>query len=92
MASKRRTIVMSVNTIEKRAVPRQRVLKGATIAFAGRGIPCTVRNLSPKGAGLDVATTTSLPSSFTLMIATSQFVRRCHSIWRNDTRVGVVFD
>jgi hypothetical protein len=83
---------MSENTIEKRAVARQRVLKGATIAFGGRGIPCTVRNLSPKGAALDVATTISLPSSFTLMIQTNQFIRSCRSIWRNDTRVGVVFD
>ena len=83
---------MSENTVEKRAVPRQRVLKTAIAAFAGRGIPCTVRNLSPKGAGLDVPTTISLPSSFTLMIATNQFVRRCRSIWRNDTRVGVAFE
>jgi len=83
---------MSENTVEKRAVPRQRVLKTAIVAFAGRGIPCTVRNLSPKGAGFDVPTTISLPSSFTLMIATNQLVRRCRSIWRNDTRVGVAFE
>jgi hypothetical protein len=84
--------VMSLNTIEKRAIPRQRVLKTAIVAFAGRGIPCTVRNLSSNGAALDVPTTISLPSSFTLMIGTSQLIRRCRSIWRNDTRVGVVFD
>ncbi|HJZ22247.1 MAG TPA: PilZ domain-containing protein, partial [Bradyrhizobium sp.] len=72
---------MSENTIEKRAVPRQRVLKGATIAFGGAGIPCTVRNLSSKGAGLDVSTTITVPSSFTLMIQTNQFIRRCRSIW-----------
>jgi hypothetical protein len=83
---------MSENTIEKRAVSRQRVLKGATIAFGGHGIPCTVRNLSPMGAGLDVAATITVPSSFTLMIQTSQLIRRCHSIWRNDTRIGVAFD
>ena len=83
---------MSENTIEKRAVPRQRVLKGATIAFGGRGISCTVRNLSSKGAALDVATTVSLPSSFTLMIQTNRLIRRCHPIWRNDTRIGVAFD
>jgi hypothetical protein len=50
------------------------------------------RNLSSKGAALDVATTMTLPSSFTLMIQTNQFIRRCHSIWRNDTRIGVAFD
>jgi hypothetical protein len=83
---------MSENMIEKRSVLRQRVLKGATIAFGGAGIPCTVRNLSSKGAALDVATTLTLPSSFTLNIQTNQFIRRCHSIWRNDTRIGVAFD
>jgi hypothetical protein len=83
---------MSETMIEKRAVLRQRVLKGATIAFGGSGIPCTVRNLSSQGAALDVATTMTLPSSFTLMIQTNQLIRRCHSIWRNDTRIGVAFD
>lgn len=41
---------------ERRAVPRMRTLKGGTIVFnrAG-GIDCRVRNVSPNGACLEVA-------------------------------------
>jgi hypothetical protein len=78
--------------IEKRRTPRHRVLKGATIAFDGNDLACTVRNLSDGGAALDFADSVSLPSSFTLVIASSQLARRCHPVWRNDRRIGVAFD
>jgi hypothetical protein len=78
--------------IENRAVPRRRVLKRGSIAFSGGGIDCTVRNLSSQGAGLDVASLIRLPSSFTLVIETDRFVRRCHPVWRKERRVGVAFD
>jgi len=83
---------MSENTIEKRAAPRHKVLKGATIAFDGSGVSCTVRNLSSKGAALDLASSISLPQSFMLVIEADQFIRRCHPVWSNDKRIGVVFD
>ncbi len=83
---------MGENTTEKRATPRHKVLKGATIAFGGNGIACTVRNLSPKGAALDLARSVSLPPSFTLLIETDQLIRRCRSIWSHDNRIGVAFD
>ena len=78
--------------IENRAVPRRRVLKRGSIAFSGGGIDCTVRNLSSQGAGLDVASPVGLPSSFTLVIETDQFMRRCHPVWSKERRVGVAFD
>ncbi len=87
-----RITVMGENTTEKRTAPRQKVLKGATIAFGGKGIACTVRNLSPKGAALDLAKSVSLPPSFMLLIATDQLMRRCRPIWSNDKRIGVAFD
>jgi hypothetical protein len=46
---------------EKRATPRHRVLKSGTISFGGGAIDCTVRNLSTKGAALDVATPVGIP-------------------------------
>jgi len=78
--------------IEKRAVPRHRVLKRGSIAFSGGGIDCTVRNLSATGAGLDVASPVGLPARFTLVIEADQFIRRCHSVWNSDKRVGVAFE
>ena len=78
--------------IEKRSVPRHRVLKGATIEFDGNGVDCTVRNLSCNGAALDVAILIRLPPSFMLVIEADQFIRRCRPVWRNDKRIGVAFD
>ena len=83
---------MNEHTIEKRAARRYRVLKGATIAFDGSGIACTVRNLSSSGAALDLASHLSLPPSFMLVIEKDHFIRRCHPVWSNDRRFGVVFD
>lgn len=73
-------------------MPRYKVLKGATIAFDGNGVACTVRNLSSKGAALEFATPVGLPPSFMLVIETDQFIRRCHPVWSNDRRIGVAFD
>jgi hypothetical protein len=78
--------------IEKRSVPRYKVLKGATIAFGGNGVECTVRNLSSRGAALDVANPIGLPPTFTLVIETDRLIRRCRSVWRRDKRIGVAFD
>jgi hypothetical protein len=83
---------MSENTIEKRTARRFKVLKGATIAFDGNGVACTVRNLSSSGAAVDLANAVSLPPSFMLVIEADQFIRRCHPVWSNDRRVGVAFD
>jgi hypothetical protein len=82
---------MSEKTIERRAVGRHKVLKGATISFDGNGVACIVRNLSTSGATLELANSISLPSSFTLEIKADQFIRRCRRIWSRDKRVGVAF-
>lgn len=79
--------------IEKRTTPRHKVLKHGTLAFTGGGgVDCTVRNISSGGARLDVANPVGLPQSFTLVIQTDQFMRHCHPVWCNDTRIGVAFD
>jgi hypothetical protein len=79
--------------IEKRVAPRQRVLKGGTLAFGGGGgIDCMVRNISSGGARIDIANPVGVPQSFTLVIQTDQFMRRCHAVWSSDKRIGVAFD
>lgn len=83
---------MSGTTPEKRGARRYRVLKGATIAFEGSGIACTVRNLSDGGAAVDLTNSTRLPHSFILLIESDQFIRRCRPVWSSDRRVGVAFD
>jgi hypothetical protein len=78
--------------IERRKAPRHRVLKGATVAFDGIGLDCTVRNLSETGAALDFAGVVSVPPSFVLTIQSDRLVRRCHPVWSSDRRMGVAFD
>jgi hypothetical protein len=77
---------------ENRTAPRRKVFKRGSITFSGAAFDCTVRNLSSQGAGLDVASPLGLPSSFTLVIESDQFIRRCHPVWSRERRVGVAFD
>lgn len=84
---------MNESAIERRAVPRHRVLKRGTLAFhGGGGVDCTVRNLSSNGARVDIASLIGLPASFTLVIPADHFMRRCHAVWSSEMRVGVAFE
>jgi hypothetical protein len=76
----------------KRNAPRQRVLKGAFIILSDKApkLQCTIRNLSATGAALQVSTTYGLPPIFDLIIDGVR--RRCHSQWRTDTKIGVLFE
>ena len=78
--------------IERRRAPRHRVLKGATVAFNGIDLDCTVRNLSESGAALDFANAVSVPPSFMLTIQSDHLVRRCHPVWSSGRRIGAAFD
>jgi hypothetical protein len=78
--------------IEKRAVPRHRVLKGGMLAFGGGSVDCTVRNISSNGARVDIVNPIGLPEAFTLVIETDRFMRRCHAVWSSEKRIGVAFD
>ncbi|HLG84325.1 MAG TPA: PilZ domain-containing protein [Bradyrhizobium sp.] len=84
---------MSEDFTERRAHARHRVFKGGRLAFgSGRKVECTVRNISPGGARVDVTRATALPEQFTLLIAADHFERRCHPVWIDDTRIGIAFD
>lgn len=78
---------------EKRTVPRHRVLKRGTLAFNGGGVlDCTVRNISERGARLDIANPVGVPKAFTLVIEADHFRRRCHAVWSSERQIGVAFD
>lgn len=78
---------------ERRVTLRQRMLKAGTIAFnrAG-GISCTVRNMSPTGACLEVESQIGIPDRFTLVIESDHLRRSCRVAWRKNKRLGVAFD
>lgn len=65
---------------ERRTIARKRILKAGTIQIGGGGaIDCTVRNLSPIGAALDVQSPVGIPNEFILIIPTEalRFPCRC---------------
>ena len=77
---------------EKRKVQRHRTLKAGSISFnRAAGIDCRVRNLSPAGALLEVASQVGIPDDFTLVIDIDHVKQPCHVIWRTATRIGVEF-
>ncbi len=77
---------------ERRRILRHRTLKAGSIVFnrAG-GIDCRVRNLSPIGACLEVASQVGIPDDFTLVVESDHVRQPCHVIWRTATRMGVEF-
>jgi hypothetical protein len=77
---------------ERCKAPRHRALKAGSISFnrAG-GIDCRVRNISPAGACLEVASQIGIPDDFVLMVESDHLQQPCHVIWRTATRMGVEF-
>jgi PilZ domain-containing protein len=77
--------------MERRDTGRNRVLKSGAIEFNGGTIDCGVRNISPAGAALDVASPVGIPEHITLVIAGSRERHACRAIWRKERRIGVAF-
>jgi hypothetical protein len=76
---------------DKRSLYRKRVLKNAQIVLSEKApkLDCSVRNLSTTGACLQVSTTFGIPVNFDVVIEGER--RPCRSIWRTDTKIGVMF-
>ncbi|MEA2863390.1 MAG: hypothetical protein QOC84_1346 [Bradyrhizobium sp.] len=77
---------------ERRAAPRNRVMKAATIEFDGGAIVCVVRDLSISGAAVDLAGSVYIPEHFTLSFRADGLQMPCRLIWRKEGRIGVAFD
>ncbi|MEJ2434810.1 MAG: PilZ domain-containing protein [Pseudolabrys sp.] len=77
---------------ERRKIQRHRTFKRGSISFnrAG-GIDCRVRNLSPAGACLEVASQLGIPDDFVPVIDSDRLKQPCHVTWRSATRLGVEF-
>jgi len=78
---------------ERRKVQRHRTLKAGSITFnRDAGVDCRVRNLSPAGACLEVASQLGIPDEFVLVVEIDHVKAPCHVIWRTATRLGVEFN
>jgi len=77
---------------EQRTIVRKRVLKNAQIVLSDRApkLECAVRNISDAGACLQVSTTYGIPANFDVIIEGAR--RPCRSIWRTDTKIGIMFE
>ena len=77
--------------MENRRVARKRVLKTGYIVFSDKApkLECVVRNVSETGASLQVSTTIGIPEIFDAIIDGVR--RRCRSVWRTDTKIGIMF-
>lgn len=77
---------------EHRETERRRTLKGGQIVFnSGRStISCTVRNMSAKGAKLDVTSVVGVPDTFDLVLAPHS-KQPCRVKWRRLKELGVEF-
>lgn len=77
---------------EKRHLPRRKTLKGGRIVFnLGRStIDCTVRNLSARGAKLQVTSAVGIPETFQLKLDDGAS-QHCRVVWRTLKELGVAF-
>jgi hypothetical protein len=79
--------------MERRRQPRQRTSKSARILLSRYHsvIDCTVRDISPTGASLDVASTLGIPDRFDVMFDADKSIRTCRLIWFKQKQIGVEF-
>jgi diguanylate cyclase (GGDEF)-like protein len=72
---------------------RRRVLKAGLICFNGgrSTIDCTVRNLSPASAGLDVISVDDVPERFKLVVRSDALHRACRIVAKREKHVDVEF-
>ena len=78
--------------MDKRACPRNRVLRPGKIEFDGGAINCMVRNLSSTGAMLDVASPVGIPEHFNLILPAERHHVPCYVVWRKAKRIGITFE
>ena len=84
--------MMAQPEVERRIASRRTTLKGGRVAFnAGRStVDCTVRNLSSKGAKLQVTSVFGIPDTFDLLLDGHRR-QPCRVVWRTLKELGVLF-
>ena len=78
---------------ERRASSRQRRLHGGKIVFNNNAssIDCVVRDMSPTGARLVVASPIGIPDWFDLRINRNGVSYSSKVVWRSADQIGVTF-
>ena len=76
---------------ERRKVQREEVDEVAYIFGDGSSLRCTVKNISERGAAIELADSMHARPRFDLMFKNDRSVRKCRVIWSTGNRVGVEF-
>lgn len=84
--------MLTSTTTENRQTQRRQILKGGRIVFnAGRStIDTRIRNLSGKGAKLQVSSVVGIPDTFDLLLE-GHSRQPCRVVWRTLKELGVQF-
>ena len=78
--------------LERRAERRTRTLKEGNVLVSDYvSVKCTIRDLSPGGARLELETPIVLPSAFRLQIVSADITIPGTSAWQRGTEVGIRF-
>ena len=76
---------------EKRKYQRTEINEAAYVSSGGAVMSCTVRNISPEGAAIDVENPAFVPQRFRLVMARDSTVHECSIIWIQGSRIGLTF-
>jgi hypothetical protein len=76
---------------EKRKHPRTEIDEPAYVSAGGSVMSCTVRNISPEGAAIDIENPAFVPQRFRLVMASDSSVRECRVAWIQKNRIGLTF-
>jgi PilZ domain len=76
---------------EKRKHQRTEINEPAYVSAGGSVMRCTVRNISPDGAAIDVDNPTFVPNQFRLVMASDSSTHDCRVIWIREKRIGLAF-
>jgi hypothetical protein len=76
---------------EKRKYPRTEINEPAYVSSGGSVMSCTVRNISPEGAAIDVENPAFVPQTFRLVMADDSTVYECRITWIQKNRIGLTF-
>jgi hypothetical protein len=76
---------------EKRKHPRTEINEAAYVSSGGLVMSCTLRNISPDGAAIDVENPAFVPPRFRMVMAKDSTFHECRTIWIQRNRIGVTF-
>ncbi|HZQ12145.1 MAG TPA: PilZ domain-containing protein [Pseudolabrys sp.] len=78
--------------MNSRSAFRYPTMREATVVLVdGTKIKCTVRDISTKGARLELAEPQKLPEQFHLFIHGQSDRFRCYCVWQKNTMAGVQY-